>query len=371
MSEVGYLISDTMLQLAQFDYHLPAELIAQRPAEPRDGSRLLVVNRKTGALHHYHFYELDRLLTSDHVLIRNNTKVIPARILGQKETGGAVEILLTRRLGFDRLQNEQWECLTKPGLKAGQVVHFGASSLLATCTAVTDYTRQITFNLPQAALFTELLAIGHTPIPPYIHWADEDETELRQFYQTIYAKIAGSAAAPTAGLHFTPELETRLAAKGVEILEVTLHVGLGTFLPVKTEDVTNHHLHKEWFELKPAVADRLNTLRASGKKLVAVGTTTTRVLESCASPEGILEPKTGETEIFLYPPYRFRAVDAMVTNFHLPQSSLLMLISALVSAPNTDQPFTDFGNSLVGKAYQIAIEEKYRFYSFGDGMLIQ
>lgn len=359
-----------MLQLSQFDYQLPPELIAQRPAEPRDSSRLLVVDRQTGALKHHHFHELDKLLTTEHVLVRNNTKVIPARILGQKDTGGAVEILLTRRLGFNPNQNEQWECLTKPGLKVGQVVHFGTSPLTATCTAITDYTRQITFNLPQAALFTELLAIGHTPIPPYIHWADEDETELRERYQTIFAKIAGSAAAPTAGLHFTPELEARLAAKGVEILEVTLHVGLGTFLPVKTEDVTSHHLHKEWFELLPEVAERLNTLRAAGKKVVAVGTTTTRVLESCTTPEGIVEAKTGETEIFLYPPYYFRAVDAMITNFHLPQSSLLMLMSALVSAPNTDQPFMDFGSSLVGKAYQTAIEEKYRFYSFGDGMLI-
>jgi S-adenosylmethionine:tRNA ribosyltransferase-isomerase len=302
--------------------------------------------------------------------VRNNTKVIPARIYGQKSTGGAVEILLTRRLGFNQAGHEQWECLTKPGLKPNQQVSFGPSPLTATCTAITDYTREITFNLPQSQFFTELLAIGHTPIPPYIHWADDDETELRARYQTIYAKISGSAAAPTAGLHFTPELETKLTAKGIEILEVTLHVGLGTFLPVKTQDITAHHLHKEWLELRPEVAQRLNELKALGKKIIAVGTTTTRVLESCSDELGLLTPQTKETEIFIYPPYHYKFVDGMITNFHLPESSLLMLISALVSSPNTNQEFKDFNSSLVGQAYATAITEKYRFYSFGDGMLI-
>ena len=359
-----------MLTLSQFNYKLPQRLIAQFPAEPRDSSKLLLVDRAAQSLSHHHFSELDQLLTADHVLVRNNTKVIPARILGHKATGGAVEILLTRRLSLNKHGHERWECLTKPGLKAGQVVHFDQSPLTATCSAITDYTREISFNLAANELFAELLAIGHTPIPPYIHWADDDEAELRQKYQTIFAKISGSAAAPTAGLHFTEELETRLRAKGVEILEVTLHVGLGTFLPVKTEHITEHHLHKEWFELKPEVAERINTLKAAGKKIISVGTTTTRVLESCVSETGILEAHSGETEIFLYPPYKFKAIDGLITNFHLPESSLLMLVAALVSQPITNVPFESFAVSLIGQAYTAAIANDYRFFSFGDGMLI-
>ncbi|HCC84094.1 MAG TPA: tRNA preQ1(34) S-adenosylmethionine ribosyltransferase-isomerase QueA [Candidatus Pacebacteria bacterium] len=359
-----------MLQLSQFTYPLPPELIAQIPAEPRDSSRLMVIDRTTQTLSHKRFSQLDQILTANHVLVRNNTKVIPARILGHKTTGGAVEILLTHRLGLTAAGHERWECLTKPGLKAGQIIQFPTSSLSATCSAVTDYTREITFNLPHNQLFSELMAIGHTPIPPYIHWADEDETELREHYQTLYAKIAGSAAAPTAGLHFTPELDARLLAKGVEIFEVTLHVGLGTFLPVKTEAISKHRLHKEWFELTPEVAVALNSRRAAGKKLVAVGTTTTRVLESCADSASLLQAKSGDTEIFLYPPYKFRAVDALITNFHLPESSLLMLVAALVSAPNTSIPFESFSQSLIGQAYATAIAQHYRFFSFGDGMVI-
>lgn len=359
-----------MLTLSQFNYELPQRLIAQVPAEPRDSSRLMLINRATGSITHHHFAELDQFLTSNHILVRNNTKVIPARILGHKATGGAVEILLTRRLALNNQGHEQWECLTKPGLKAGQVVHFDHSSLTATCSAITDYTREISFNMAANELFAELLAIGHTPIPPYIHWADDDEAELREKYQTIFAKISGSAAAPTAGLHFTKALEAKLRDRGVEILEVTLHVGLGTFLPVKTEHIIEHHLHKEWFELKPEVAARLNELKAAGKKIISVGTTTTRVLESCVTEAGIIEAKTGETEIFIYPPYRFKAVDGLITNFHLPESSLLMLVSALVSEPNTSAQFESFGQSLIGQAYATAVAENYRFFSFGDGMLI-
>jgi S-adenosylmethionine:tRNA ribosyltransferase-isomerase len=359
-----------MLQVSQFNYQLPSQNIAQAPAEPRDSSKLLVIDRKTQSLTHRQFADLDQLLTNQHVLVRNNTKVIPARIFGHKTSGGAVEILLTRRIGLDAHQHDQWECLTKPGLKLGQVVSFENSALTATCTAVTDYTREITFSFGQLELFEALLAIGHTPIPPYIHWADGDEETLREKYQTLYAKIAGSAAAPTAGLHFTPELDARLKVKGIEILEVTLHVGLGTFLPVKAADITAHHLHKERFELLPAVADRLNLLRSQGKKIVSVGTTTTRVLESCVNPTGQLRGQTGETEIFLYPPYKFKAIDALITNFHLPESTLLMLVAAFVSQPNTDQPFVDFATSLVGHAYQTAIANHYRFYSFGDAMLL-
>ncbi len=363
------------MQLTDFSYHLPTSSIAQTPAEPRDSSRLLVVDRHTGELSDRHFFELAEILPANAVLVRNNTRVIPARIIGQKATGGHVEILLTRRIGLTPDSYEIWECLTKPGLKLGQMVSFtssnGATILTATCTAVTDYTREITFNLGKEALFAALYEVGQTPIPPYIHWAQGDELRLRELYQTLYAKVAGSAAAPTAGLHFTPELETRLLAKGIDIAEVTLHVGLGTFLPVKTADITQHHLHKEWFELSAETAELINNAKAAGRPIISVGTTTTRVLETCAdSITNQLTAQQGETQIYIYPPYRFRVVDGLITNFHLPQSSLLMLISALASQPNTPQEFENFESSNLGKAYQHAINTGYRFYSFGDAMLI-
>lgn len=363
------------LQLSDFTYHLPPEAIAQKPANPRDSSKLLVVNRSNGELTDRHFFDLADVLPANSLVVRNNTRVVPARIIGHKQTGGMVEILLTRRIGLNDNSQESWECLTKPGLKLGQVAMFGTNpvpKLTATCTAVTDYTREITFNLGKEELFAALYEIGQTPIPPYIHWAKDDELHLRELYQTLYAKVAGSAAAPTAGLHFTPAVEKSLTAKGIKIAEVTLHVGLGTFLPVKTPDITQHHLHKEWFDLSIKSAEMINTAKKAGQPIIAVGTTSTRVLESCADEKtGLVQSKNGETEIYIYPPYPFKIVDGLVTNFHLPESSLLMLVSALVSQPNTTHAFTNFAESVVGKAYAHAIANDYRFYSFGDAMLIQ
>lgn len=359
------------LHLSDFDYHLPEAAIAQAPAIPRDSSRLLHLDRQNGQIADHHFYELDTLLPKNAVLVRNNTKVIPARLYGKKASGGAIEILLTRRIGIDAKGNERWECLTKPGLKLHQTISFVQHpDFTATCTAVTDYTREITFNLGKEEFFETLYQLGSTPIPPYIHWDVDDEIHLRELYQTIYAKIAGSAAAPTAGLHFTPTLEERLIAKGIELLELTLHVGLGTFLPVKTNDITQHHLHKEWFHLPGSTATAISSAKEIGRPIIAVGTTTTRVLESCATQPGIITAQTGETEIYLYPPHQFQIVDGQITNFHLPKSSLLMMISAFVSQPNTPETFVTFNQSQLGKAYQHAIEHHYRFYSFGDAMLI-
>jgi S-adenosylmethionine:tRNA ribosyltransferase-isomerase len=360
------------LQLSDFNYHLPTTAIAQTPAQPRDASKLLQLNRHTGQVSDHHFFELDTLLPNNAVLVRNNTKVIPARLYGHKTSGGLVEILLTRRIGISQSGNERWECLTKPGLKPQQTITFGANANLeATCTAVTDYTRELTFSLGKEAFFAALYELGSTPIPPYIHWAKDDELHLRELYQTIYAKIAGSAAAPTAGLHFTPALEDRLRSKGVDFLELTLHVGLGTFLPVKTNNITEHHLHKEWFSLPQATAQAICQAKATGRPVFAVGTTTTRVLESCATGPKMVAARTGETEIYLYPPYQFQIVDGQITNFHLPKSTLLMMIAAFVSQPNTTERFMTFSQSQLGKAYQHAIGHNYRFYSFGDAMLIQ
>jgi len=357
------------MKLADFHYHLPPEQIAHSPVQPRDSSRLLVVHRAPSNLQHAHYQDLPELLQSGDVLVRNNTKVIPARIYGQKPSGADVEILLTKRLKTTN-QGEVWECLSKPGLKPGQAVQFEGSILTAHCVEITGYTRQVEFNQQGSQLFTTLFEIGHTPLPPYIQWQGDDETALRQHYQTTYAKVQGSSAAPTAGLHFTPELDQRLRDKGIEILEITLHVGLGTFLRVKVDDVTKHHMHSEVFELLPDVANKINVAKRANRRIIAVGTTTTRVLESCSDSTGHLAPRSGETDIYIYPPYTYKVLDGLITNFHEPQSTLLMLVSAFVSAPNTAETFTSFSNTAVGKAYQTALEHEYRFLSFGDGMLI-
>ncbi len=362
-----------MLTLDQFDYTLPEERIAQQPLSPRDQSKLLVLDRHSQKIEHHHFFELPQLLQShsptQFVLVRNNTKVLPARIFGKKSTGGEVEILLIKRHTLNP-QGETWECLTKPGLKPGQKIGFADSSLSAICTDRDNYTRLIQFNQAGSVLFETLYQIGHTPLPPYIEWNTQDEPQLRKVYQTIYAKYEGSVAAPTAGFHFTDNLNRQLLDQGVEIEEVTLHVGLGTFLPVKETNISHHLMHSEWFELQPEVATRLNQAKQAGKKIISVGTTTTRVLETCSDTDGHLKPQSGETEIYIYPPYQYKFIDGLITNFHLPKSTLLMLVAAFVSAPNTQFSFTDFKSSSVGKAYQVAIEEKYRFYSFGDSMLI-
>lgn len=363
-----------MLQLSDFSYHLPPELIAQAPLSRRDQSRLLLLNRSSQTLSHYHFYDLPELLRPGDVLVRNNTKVIPMRLTGHKQSGGKVEVLLIKK-DTATPNAEVWECLSKPGLKIGQQVFF-EEGVTAQCLRADGYTRWLQFRDFSGPFITILDQIGATPIPPYIH-SETSEDELRRQYQTIYAKKAGSAAAPTAGLHFTPELDQRLQAAGIEIQEVTLHVGLGTFSPVKEKDITQHHMHKEWFELSPATAATLSSAKRQGRRIIAVGTTTIRVLETCSELEPLdptplphLVPQTGETAIYIYPPYQFKCVDGLITNFHLPESTLLMLVSALVTQPNTPLPFSTFSESLVGQAYQAAIAQRYRFFSFGDGMLI-
>ncbi|MEO8581017.1 MAG: tRNA preQ1(34) S-adenosylmethionine ribosyltransferase-isomerase QueA [Patescibacteria group bacterium] len=357
------------MKLAQFDYHLPKDQIAQRPVEPRDQSKLLVLYRHSDGLEHKHFYDLPEVLRPSDVLIRNNSKVMTARLFCQKTTGGLVELLLIKAIESAE-KEEVWEVLSKPSLKVGQVVTFKNSSLNAQCVALTGYTRQMKFNQSRVELMKSIEQVGKIPIPPYIHWEGEEE-KVRDVYQTTYAKILGSVAAPTAGLHFTPELDEKIKTKGIAIEEVTLHVGLGTFLPVKTEEVTEHHMHKEWYELSQETADRLNQYKKEGRRIVAVGTTTVRTLETLTNESGELKAGVGETQIFIYPPYKFRFVDALITNFHLPKSTLLMLISALVSQPNTQYEFENFETSSAGKAYQAAVQEKYRFFSFGDAMLIQ
>ena len=359
-----------MLQLTQFHYNLSDDLIAQAPISPRDHSRLLVVNRHTGTIEHRHFYDLPALLHPGDVIVRNNTKVIPARIYGQKDTGGHIEMLLVRRLQGTE-NGELWECLSKPGLKLHQEVFFPETGLHGICRTADGFARQVEFNQRGEQLFNSLFRIGHTPLPPYIQWNTNDEQELRELYQTTYAKIAGSAAAPTAGLHFTAELDQKLRAMGVQIEEVTLHVGLGTFLRVLTTDIIDHTMHYEWYTLTEETAQRLNQARAENRRIITVGTTTTRVLETCSNEHGQLTANSSETNIFIYPGYRFKFVKDLLTNFHESRSTLLMLISALVSVPNTSHEFTSFTESVAGKAYQAAIAEKYRFHSFGDAMWIK
>jgi S-adenosylmethionine:tRNA ribosyltransferase-isomerase len=317
---------------------------------------------------HQRFSDIVELLDPNSVLVRNNTKVIPARIFGIKDTGGKCELLLIKQHQVSDA-GCVWECLSKPGLKPGQTVTFPGSDLQGVCREITGFTRLIEFNQNHAQFLQSLHQIGHTPIPPYIHWEKDDEEQLRQVYQTTYAKISGSAAAPTAGLHFTPELDEKLRQKGIIIEEVTLHVGLGTFQPVQDEQLKSKTLHHEYYQLTAETAERLNQAKAAGKKIVSVGTTTTRVLETC-SQSGQLQPGEGETDLFIQPGYQFHCVDQLITNFHLPESSLLMLISAFVSEPNTTLSFTDFAHSSVGQAYQVAIQEQYRFFSFGDAMFI-
>lgn len=359
------------LQTKDFAYHLPPENIAHRPMTPRDHSKLLRVNRATQSLSDFHFYDLPDLLDDSYVLVRNNTKVIPARLYGQKTTGGKVELLLTKKITHSPT-TETWECMTKPGLQPGQKVGFSNSNLTATCTQETGYTRSIQFNMAGHELLSEFLTIGATPLPPYIDSSQQpEESQLRQEYQTLYAQHQGSAAAPTAGLHFTPEIDKALLAKGIEILEVTLHVGLGTFLRVKTDNIADHHMHTEDFVMPEHTATALKKAKQSGKKIISVGTTTTRVLESCYDAEAeSFRTGAGSTDIFMYPPYKFNVIDGLITNFHESESTLLMLVNSLVSAPNTKHTFTTMEQSVIGKAYAHAIENKYRLLSFGDAMLI-
>lgn len=340
------------MKTSDFDYELPQELIAQTPVEPRDHSRLLVYDRADGSIQHLHFYDLPRFLRKGDVLVLNETKVIPARLLGEKEeTGVPVEILLLKRL-----EKDVWEGLVRPGrrLKPGTMCSFGGGLLRAEIIDnAEDGGRKIRFEYD--GVFEEILdRLGQMPLPPYIHEKLEDQSR----YQTVYARQEGSAAAPTAGLHFTPELLETIRAMGVEIVPVLLHVGLGTFRPVKVEDVSQHHMHVEHYEITPESAQKINEARARGGHCVCVGTTSVRTLESATGEDGVVRAESGDTDIFITPGYTFHAVDSLITNFHLPQSTLLMLISALM------------GREEALRVYREAVAQKYRFFSFGDAMLI-
>ncbi len=334
-----------------FWYDLPEELIAQTPLEKRDTSRLMVLDRKSGQVSHKHFYDVIDYLNPGDCLVLNDSRVLPARLLGQRPTGGAVELLLLRDLG-----DGQWECLCKPGKKctAGQELIFGNGELTATVTEVKDDGNRIV-KFHYEGIFLEVLErLGKMPLPPYI----KAELQDQERYQTVYSKEVGSAAAPTAGLHFTKDLLEKIRAKGIQIAFVTLHVGLGTFRPVKAEDILDHHMHAELCMLSDETAKLLNATHQNGGRIICVGTTSCRTLESLVNPDGSFEAKSKWTEIFIYPGYQFKAMDGLITNFHLPESTLVMLVSAFAGREN------------VLNAYEEAVRERYRFFSFGDAMFI-
>ena len=334
-----------------FWYDLPEELIAQTPLEQRDTSRLLVLNRQTGSLEHKHFYDILDYLKPGDCLVMNDSRVLPARLLGHRPTGGAVEVLLLRDLG-----DKKWECLCKPGRKmqVGSQVIFGDGELTATVTAVLDDGNRIV-EFHYEGIFLEVLErLGKMPLPPYI----KAELQDQERYQTVYSREVGSAAAPTAGLHWTKELLDKAREKGVKTAFVTLHVGLGTFRPVKTEDISEHHMHSELCMMSKETADILNQTKEDGGRVICVGTTSCRTLESLVKEDGTFEACSKWTEIFIFPGYRFKAMDGLITNFHLPESTLVMLVSAFASREN------------ILHAYEEAVKEKYRFFSFGDAMFI-
>ena len=352
------------MKTALFDYHLPEELIANSPISPRDHSKLMVIDRKNKKISHKHFYNIIDLLTDNDVLVLNQTKVFPARIYGQKETGGKIEILLNKNR-----EDFIWEALSKPGLKINTKLFF--DGFTAKVVKRESEIHVLKFNIDRNSLIEKLQKVGVTPLPPYIK-STEDENEIRNEYQTTYAKNTGSVAAPTAGFHFTEELLQKIHNKGIQIEYVTLHVGLGTFIPVKSDTLEDHVMHSEEYFVDKDTIARLNTAKKLGKRIISVGTTSTRVLESISNEKSELDINklSGSTDIFIYPPYKFKFVDSLITNFHLPKSTLLALVSSLVSSPNTDEEFKSFKESLVGKAYGDAINNKYRFYSFGDSSII-
>ena len=339
------------MKKSAFYFDLPTELIAQTPIPERDHSRLLCLDRQTGALEHRHFYELPSLLRPGDCLVINDSRVLPARLLGRRSSGGAAELVLLRDLGDDC-----WECLCRPGkrLREGVEVLFGNGELTAIVEKVLPGgNRKIRFHYE--GIFLEVLdRLGKMPLPPYI----KEELQDRERYQTVYSRELGSAAAPTAGLHFTPELMDQIRANRVEICPITLHVGLGTFRPVKEDEIENHEMHSEFCIISEETAECVNRCRQNGGRIIAVGTTSCRTLESFADENGMLQPCSGWTDIFIYPGYRFRCIDALITNFHLPESTLIMLVSALA------------GREPVLNAYRVAIENRYRFFSFGDAMFI-
>lgn len=340
------------MKTSDFYYDLPKELIAQDPLEDRSSSRLLVLHRKSGHVEHRVFTDIVEYLKPGDCLVRNNTKVIPARLYGTRvDTGATIELLLLKRM-----ENDVWETLVKPGKKArkGAVISFGNGILTGEIIDVKeDGNRLIQFRYE--GIFEEILdQLGQMPLPPYITHTLKDKNR----YQTVYAKYEGSAAAPTAGLHFTEELFQKLEEKGVLVANVTLHVGLGTFRPVKVDDVSKHHMHTEFYQVTKEEADKINKAKQAGGRIVCVGTTSCRTIESAADENGVLKPGQGDTDIFIYPGYSFKMMDVLITNFHLPESTLLMLVSALA------------GKEQVMRVYEEAVQEKYRFFSFGDAMII-
>ena len=345
----------TELATEDFYYELPEELIAQSPSDERDGCRLMVLDRAEGSVEHKIFRDIIDYLNPEDMLVVNSSKVIPARLLGKTEkTGGDMELLLLRML-----ENGEWETLVRPGKRAKVGASFDFAGILrATVTSIVEGgNRTVRFEYDTEkykSIYEVLDVIGNMPLPPYITKKLENKSD----YQTVYAKEEGSAAAPTAGLHFTDELLEKIKAKGVGYGEVTLHVGLGTFRPVKVDRIADHQMHGEYFHISSEVADEINRRRAAGGRIIAVGTTSCRVLESASTDDGIVHPMNAETAIFIYPGYKFKAIDALITNFHLPESTLIMLISALA------------GREKVMNAYDIAVRERYRFFSFGDAMLI-
>ena len=339
------------MKKSDFYFDLPEELIAQTPLERRDASRLLILNKKTGELEHRHFYDLPEYLREGDCLVMNDSRVLPARLLGCRSSGGSVELVLLRDLGEGK-----WECLSRPGRKTkpGTELSFGEGELTATVSAVTEGGNRIV-QFHYEGIFLEVLErLGKMPLPPYIK-AELNDAER---YQTVYSREVGSAAAPTAGLHFTQELLQKLADKGVRLCYVTLHVGLGTFRPVKEEEIEDHPMHAEFCMIPEETARIVNETKKNGGRVIAVGTTSCRTLESFASADGTLSPSSGWTDIFIYPGYTFKCIDALITNFHLPESTLIMLVSALA------------GRETILHAYETAVKERYRFFSFGDAMLI-
>ena len=338
-------------RLSTYDYHLPENLIAQTPLEKRDESRMLVFNRKTGETFHRHFYEITDFLKKGDVLVVNNTRVLPARIFGFKETGAKLEILLLKRINLT-----DWEVLLKPAkrIKIGEKLVINEELSCTLLEIKSDGNRVVRFNYK--GVFEDILnRVGSMPLPPYIH----EKLRDKERYQTVYNKVLGSAAAPTAGLHFTPELLKRIQDMGCEIVELTLDVGLGTFRPCKEEDITKHDMHTEHYRLSEEAAEKINRAKRENRRVIAVGTTSVRTLETVAQKGVPLEASEGDTSIFIYPPYDFKIVDALITNFHLPKSTLIMLVSAFAGYKNTMD------------LYETAVENQYRFFSFGDSMFIE
>ncbi len=340
-----------MMKTSDFDYYLPEELIAQTPVYPRDSSRLLVYNREKDSIEHKHFYDIIDYLKEGDVLVRNNTKVLPARMFAFTPNGGKVEVLLLKRFDLN-----EWEVLVKPGKKARKGAKLTISSELSLevlGTIEESGSRRVKFFYD--GVFEDVISrVGEMPLPPYITEKLKDQNR----YQTVYAKVDGSAAAPTAGLHFTDELIAKIKAKGVEIVDVLLHVGLGTFRPVKTDDILSHHMHSEYYEIDEYASERINLAKREGRRVIAVGTTSVRTLESASDKNGFVAPVKANTEIFIYPPYKFKCVDALITNFHLPKSTLIMLVSSFATREK------------ILNVYNTAVENKYRFFSFGDSMFV-